>query len=175
MTSKEQIIIKDFIKEKSINHIYLVNSQDYALSYMKNNNIESMSYDDFSKIYLFNVEVLTLDNNGNYSFIYPIQFRKKGDIIDNISITSSNKKMKCTFLFEDRELENIKQLVICAMGDNISLKLKFSFSDKPSSKDEIFIQSCNYILSDVDRNLIKSSLILSEEFTYDEGTIKPCI
>jgi|Laugresu1bdmlbsd_1035121.scaffolds.fasta_scaffold03537_1 hypothetical protein len=174
-SSKEQIIIEDFLKEKSIPHIYLINSQDYAISHMKNNKIESMSYDEFIKISISNisnVEELKLDKDGNYSFIYPVQWRKKGDVIENISITSSNKKIKSTILFNFDELEIIKHLVTCTIDGDISFKLKFSFPDKPSFKDEIIIQSRNYILSDIDRNQLKSSVVITEDFTYEEGLIK---
>jgi hypothetical protein len=89
------MLYSDFIKSKIVSHNDNIDTYFDGIKYLIESEADIVSYTTQKNI-LFNVDVLEVDENGDY--IYEYSLERQADIIDNFHIVSSNNSVKMTFI-----------------------------------------------------------------------------
>jgi hypothetical protein len=170
---KNITVYKDWIQSKTFQHLSVGSANEVIYYFAESNKkLSNVSYDKIRKLSLFNVDVLNVDeSNNSYYFNVPFDSRFDADIIDNISVSSTNDKMTATIILNgiEYELDKISEFVTVAMP-YVQMTFKISFSEKPFIGDEVIIKSRNYMLSSEDRKFCLST-IKTDMFTYEGGNV----
>lgn len=170
LNDEPYIIYRNFIEKKNIIH-----TLDPVPLILDNKAI--VSFDHSEKLSLFNVDALKVEEN-TYSFTYYFQPNYNStlsiDIIDNISVSSTNNKMKTSLIFKPLficDLHKVTELVFCAMR-NSSLQLKFTFLERPQPEDEIVIHYRAMMVPDEDLKYLHSKVLLTDLITYQDDWVR---
>jgi hypothetical protein len=159
-----------FIKSIEIVHDDSIDNINDALGLLVEKE-KSVSYYTKTILKLCNVDVMEVDNNGNY--IYEYSLKRNVDIINNIIFTSNNKNVKMVFNVGDRLYDDINTFIML-LSMYTEIKLRFYFTEKPKIGDEICIYIKNYILCSKELNELRNyQVVITDTNKYSNGMCLP--
>ena len=156
----------DFIKSKIVSHNDNIDTYFDGIKYLTESEADIVSYTTQKNI-LFNVDVLEVDENGDY--IYEYSLERQADIIDNIHIVSSNNNIKMTFIIGGEEYDHINTF-LSVVSQYHEFKIKLIITE-PKIDDKISICYRNYLLnSDLRKKITtRGNIIKTDTNIYTEG------
>ena len=164
---------KNFINSNIIHHNDSINNFTDGLEYLIKTNASMISYQTKKTFQLYNVDVLEVENNKHgqspLSYSYKYSIERQSDIIENIKFESLNKNIKLKYVIGGVEYDNVSTFINIASVYH-DFYLKFIFTEKPKVDDTICITYKNYILNDVNKNiLMRAYKIQTDTHTYANG------
>ena len=162
---------KNFLNSNIIHHNDSIDNFTNGLEYLIEKEASIISYNTKKTFQLYNVDVLEVNNN-EYSYKYMIE--RHADIIDNIQVESFNNQfqslnIKLKYIIGGVEYDNVSTFINIAAVYH-DFYLKFIFTEKPKVDDIICITYKNYILNDVNRDILMSAYkIQTDTHTYANG------
>jgi len=157
---------KNFLNSNIIHHNDSIDNFTDGLEYMLKTNASIISYNTKKTFQLYNVDVLEVINN---EFSYKYSIEKQSDIIENIQFESLNKNIKLKYIIGGVTYDNLSTFInIAAMYHDFYLQ--FIFTEKPKNDDRIYITYKNYILNNVNKDiLMRAYKIQTDTHTYANG------
>ena len=164
------MLYSDFIKSKIVSHNDNIDTYFDGIKYLIESEADIVSYTTQKNLVLFNVDVLEVDENGDY--IYEYSLERQADIIDNIHIVSSNNSVKMTFIIGGEEYDNINTF-LSVVSPYHEFKIKLLITE-PKVEDKISICYRNYLLnSDLRKQITtKGNIIKTDTNIYIDGMCK---
>jgi hypothetical protein len=164
---------KNFINSKIIHHNDSIDNFTDGLNYMIKTKASIISYNTKKTLQLHNIDLLEVKNNeyerSPRTYTYKYSIEKQSDIIENIQFESLNKNIKLKYVIAGVEYDNMS-VFINAVSVHHDLYLKFIFTEKPKVDDTICITYKNYLLNDVNRNILTTAYkIQTDTHTYANG------
>lgn len=182
MSNENQLIYKEFMKLLTVFDLKNTlmeheNAESVALMSLMSlmsfdGNVDGVSYNYTTKLALFNTAVLKVDRSTR-DYYFTEKIRHCADVMDQISITSTNDKIKVTVLVNGEEypFDKLKEFILISMPYT-DAQLKFAFPEKPSFFDEIEIRYRHIVLSEKNRRLLSTSKIVTDSSEYTGGKLK---
>jgi hypothetical protein len=159
---------KNFLNSNIIYHNDSIDNFTDGLEYLVQKNASIISYNTKKTFQLYNVDALEVINN---EFSYKYSIERQSDIIENIQFESLNKNIKLKYIIGGVQYDNLSTFINIAAVYH-DFYLKFIFTEKPKVDDRIYITYKNYILNDVNRNiLMRAYKIQTDTHTYANGTL----
>ena len=159
------MLYSDFIKSKIVSHNDNIDTYFDGIKYLTESEADIVSYTTQKNI-LFNVDVLEVDENGDY--IYEYSLERQADIIDNIHIVSSNNNVKMKFIIGGDEYDHINTF-LSVVSQYHEFKIKLLITE-PKLEDKISIWYRNYLLnSELRENIRKEHIIKTDTNIYTTG------
>ena len=162
---------KNFINSNIIHHNDSIDNFTDGLEYMIKTKASIISYNTKKTLQVHNVDVLEVENNirSPLSYSYKYSIERQSDIIENIKFESLNKNIKLKYVIGGVEYDNVSVFINIASVYH-DFYLKFIFTEKPKVDDTICITYKNYILNDVNTNILTTAYkIQTDTHTYANG------
>lgn len=167
------IIFEEFIKSKTIyNDDDNINKQFDALRILIEKNIDIVTYNTKIKIVFDDINLLKLKKErDNYAYYY--DYKSNEDIIDNISLESTNNNNKLCFIINGIEtnFNSSAFTYISTAARFTKLQFKIIFNEMPNKNDEFVINYKSYLLNHSPRRFLALNTVKTNNIIYNDGFI----
>jgi len=127
-------------------------------------NTDIITYNDLNHFLLFNIDVLQINENGNYFYEYTP--KRDGD---NIRYESDLNE-QLTYYFNGIKYipEDVSEFIFCS-APYTEFKIRITFLEKPNTNDEFKINARHWIINSNDRKTIISKPVIVKNIIYKDG------